>query len=169
MTARDTGTDFVLEQMILPASSRGGNGYQTQALVGLRPSGGKDVIDILAEKNAKRILISLKWQQISGTAEQKIPYEVICLAFSAYESKFDKAYLVLGGNGWSLRDFYVSGGLDGFLKLPAEVKIVKFEDFVAIANQGCLYFKATKRRGLYQILFQLWCKEKRILGNKIYN
>jgi len=30
------------------------------------------------------ILISLKWQQSSGTAEQKVPFEVICLVWLGY-------------------------------------------------------------------------------------
>jgi hypothetical protein len=34
-------------------------------------------VDVIAEKDGKRFLVSLKWQQVSGTAEQKVPFEVI--------------------------------------------------------------------------------------------
>jgi hypothetical protein len=36
-------------------------------------------LDAVAEKDERQILISVKWQQVSGTAEQKVPFEVICL------------------------------------------------------------------------------------------
>ncbi|MEW6662366.1 MAG: PD-(D/E)XK nuclease superfamily protein [Bacillota bacterium] len=84
------------------------------------------------------MLISLKWQQTSGTAEQKVPFEVICLAHAVQQGGYNKAYLVLGGAGWSLRDFYANKGLDSFLRLPAEVRILKLEDYIALANQGQL-------------------------------
>jgi len=43
-------------------------------------------------------LISMKWQQVSGTAEQKVPFEVICLieALKNNGGRYSKAYLVLG-------------------------------------------------------------------------
>jgi hypothetical protein len=53
----------------------------------------------------------LKWQQTSGTAEQKVPFEVMCLADAVQSNLADAAYLVLGGDGWTLRDYYVSGAL----------------------------------------------------------
>jgi len=83
-------------------------------------------------------LISLKWQQVSGTAEQKIPYEVICLAATLEEKRHDKAYLVLGGEGWKLRSFYTSGALSKYLRGIENVEIVTLESFVAKANRALL-------------------------------
>jgi hypothetical protein len=57
--------------MIIPALERGGYAHQEQLNVGTRFGGGRHIIDVLAEKNGQRILVSLKWQQSSGTAEQK--------------------------------------------------------------------------------------------------
>jgi hypothetical protein len=37
-------------------------------------------VDAVAEKNNEKVLVSLKWQQTSGAAEQKVPFEVMCLA-----------------------------------------------------------------------------------------
>ena len=44
---------------------------------------------------------------------------------------------MLGGLGWSLRDFYVGGGLKKYLKYDA-VEILALEDFIAKANKGQL-------------------------------
>jgi hypothetical protein len=138
MMSRDTRTGGVLEAMVLPALKRGGYAYKTQELIGNRPGGRKHKVDALAEKNAEKILVSLKWQQVGGTAEQKVPFEVICLADAIGGGPFQKAYLVLGGDGWTLRDFYTSGGLKAHLIHADRVQIVALERFVALANQGKL-------------------------------
>lgn len=138
MTPRDTSTGRVLESMILPALTRGGYDYRQQAHVGARPSGTRHRVDVEATSSRGAYLISLKWQQVSGTAEQKVPFEVICLlhAVRASGGRYRKAYLVLGGEGWSLRDFYVEGGLDEYLPHSDAVEIMTLEAFVAKANQG---------------------------------
>ena len=84
--------------------------------------------------------MSLKWQQTSGTAEQKVPFEVICLAEAVNKdrARFKKAYLVLGGEGWSLKEFYLKKGLDPYLRNCDFVEIMSLEGFVAKANQGKL-------------------------------
>ena len=46
--------------------------------------------------------------------------------------------LVLGGNGWKLRDFYTGGGLEKHLAYARKVDILTLESFVARANQGKL-------------------------------
>jgi hypothetical protein len=75
---------------------------------------------------------------VSGTAEQKVPFEVICLADTVLSGQFAKAYLVLGGEGWKLRSFYVGGGLKSHLVHADKVEIITLEAFVARANQGKL-------------------------------
>jgi len=49
-----------------------------------------------------------------------------------------KAHLVLGGEGWTLRDFYIQGGLIGFMPDSGRVDITSLESFVARANNGRL-------------------------------
>ena len=51
---------------------------------------------------------------------------------------YDKAYLVLGGEGWKFRGFYTSGGLSKYLSYRDQVEIVTLERFVAKANSGKL-------------------------------
>ena len=94
------------------------------------------IVDVIAEKDGKRFLVSLKRQQVSGTAEQKVPFEVICLAEAIRADGFSKAYLVLGGEGWKLRNFYTAGGLKQHLAHADKVEILTLESFVAKANQG---------------------------------
>ena len=136
MARGSTGTGAVLEQMILPALDRGGYLYRTGVDIGRRLGLGRHIADVVAEAGQNRYLISLKWQQVSGTAEQKVPFEVICLSEAVQEGDFNKAYLVLGGDGWKLRDFYTSGGLARHLISADLVDIVTLERFVALANQG---------------------------------
>ena len=134
--SRNTTTGGVLEAMILPALMRGGYSSEKHVTLGCRPGGGKHIVDAIAAKDARRIVVSLKWQQVSGTAEQKVPFEVICLAQIVNCGACEKAYLVLGGDGWSLRNFYIENGLQEHLVHADKVKIVTLERFVALANQG---------------------------------
>ncbi len=141
MSPRDTRTGNVLEQMVLPALRKGGYTYQTQVYIGQRFGGGKHFVDILAENSeGSKFLISLKWQQVSGTAEQKVPFEAMCLAEAVLTSdnKYNKAYIVLGGAGWKLRDFFVNGGLAKHLRYDNLVIITTLETFVARANKSQL-------------------------------
>ena len=138
MSPGSTRTGGVLERMILPALDQGGYTYDTQVLLGRRLGIGRHVVDAVAHKDGRNILISLKWQQVSGTAEQKVPFEVICLLEALQSGGHEKAYLVLGGEGWTLRTFYTGGGLKPFLISPDKVDVVTLEGFVGRANQGKL-------------------------------
>lgn len=124
--------------MILPALRQGGYSYETQVKVGQRPGGRPHKVDAVAQKEQKKFLVSLKWQQNSGTAEQKVPFEVMSLADAIAGGQYAKAYLVLGGDRWTLRDFYVSGGLRKYLRNIDSVEIVTLERFIASANKGML-------------------------------
>src|SRR5437879_2378092 len=136
--SRNTRTGFVLERMVLPALEQGGYSYRVQAKLGQRFGIGSHVVDAVAEKNGRQILISVKWQQVSGTAEQKVPFEIICLLEAVNNGPYEKAYLVLGGEGWTFRNFYTSGGLVKYLSYADSVEILTLESFVAKANSGKL-------------------------------
>jgi hypothetical protein len=135
---RETTTGRVLEEMILPALRRAGYTFTEQTHVGVRPNGRKHNVDVIATKNGASVLVSMKWQETSGTAEQKVPFEVLCLADAVRELGFTTAYLVLGGPGWTLRDWYVSGALRQRLRDVDAVTVLTLEMFVARANQGKL-------------------------------
>ncbi len=122
--------------MILPSLTRGGYNYKIRVKIGQRMGCGAHYVDVIAEKNGRKYLISLKWQQVAGTAEQKIPFEVICLVEALESGEFEKAYIVLGGEGWTLRKFYTSGALAKYIRGAEKVEIVTLENFVAKANRG---------------------------------
>lgn len=134
----NTRTGGVLEAMILPALERGGYTHRAQVTIGDRLGCGRHVVDALAAKGGREILVSVKWQQVAGTAEQKVPFELICLLDVMDRGGYAKAYLVLGGEGWKMRNFYVSGGLNKYLPLGERVEVITLEGFVAKANSGRL-------------------------------
>jgi hypothetical protein len=138
MSPRNTRTGGVLELMVLPALGQGGYSYQTQVNLGQRLGLGRHYVDAVVEKDGRKFLVSVKWQQVSGTAEQKVPFEVICLVEAMQAGNYEKAYVVLGGEGWTLRDFYASGGLKKYLVNCDKVEVIKLEAFVGRANQGKL-------------------------------
>ena len=127
-----------MEKMVLPALDHGGYIYETQVHLGQRLGLGRHFVDAVAQKDGRRFLISLKWQQVPGTAEQKVPFEVICLIDAMAAGDYEKAYVVLGGEGWTLRDFYAAGGLKKYLINSDNVDVIRLEAFVGRANRGKL-------------------------------
>ena len=140
MVPGNTTSGLVLESMILPALNKGGYSHEVQVNIGTRIGGSKYYVDTVAEKDGRKFLISLKWRQVSGTTEQKVPFEVISLVQVMLDTgdKYSKAYLVLGGEGWKLRDFYTGGGLEKHLEYGDKVDILTLESFIAQANLGQL-------------------------------
>ncbi len=125
--------------MALPALNRGGYSYKRGVKIGTRLGISQHKIDVLAEDPAgSQYLISMKWQQVGGTAEQKIPFEVICLIEAMKQEKFQSAYLVLGGDGWRYKDVYLSGALNEYIRGAEQVHIVSLDRFVSLANQSKL-------------------------------
>lgn len=124
--------------MVLPALARGHYSYAKQVKVGARCGGGVHKVDAIAERDGARVLVSLKWQQTGGTAEQKVPFEVMCLADAVRAGHADRAYVVLGGDGWTLRDYYTSGALADHLIHASFVRAVTLEAFIRLANNGQL-------------------------------
>ena len=138
MSYRDTGSGSVLEQMVMPALERGGYSCATQARVGERPNGRRHIVDVLARKDGVAILVSLKWQEVSGTAEHKIPFELMCLADAVRAGYGVRGVIVLGGDGWTLRDYYTSGKLGEHLVYASLVEVLKLETFIKRVNRALL-------------------------------
>src|SRR5207249_6860730 len=123
---------------IVPALKRGHYSCETQVKVGTRCGGGTHKVDAVAQKDGAKVLVSLKWQQTGGTAEQKVPFEIMCLADAVRSGHAARAYLVLGGDGWTLRDYYTSGSLADHLIHAALARVVTLEAFVRLANNSQL-------------------------------
>ena len=138
MSPGSTRTGRVLEEMVLPALQLAGYQYEKQSCIG-RVMGDRPYrADLLVHDrgSGRRIVVSLKWQQVAGTAEQKIPFEAIALLQQLESRACDEAYLILGGTGWTpqLREFYLSGGLCRFIPEAKRVKIVGLEEFIKLVN-----------------------------------
>lgn len=136
--ARNTRTGAMLEAIMKPPLQMGGYIYSIQVLIGTRPGGRKHYADVIAEKGTRKVIVSVKNQQVGGTAEEKVPWETICMMDAVKRHGYPKAYIVLGGIGWTLRDFYVGGGLQPYLNHSPQVDIITLEKFMALASKGKL-------------------------------
>ena len=135
---RNTRTGAVMEEMVLPSLRHGGYSIERQVRLSDRLGGGKHYGDIVARKDAERIVVSLKWQQTSGTAEQKVAYEFMCLAdVLSRNQDIHKAYIVIGGDGWTKDRFFINE-LNDWVNTDEFVDVVRLDHFVAKANQGRL-------------------------------
>lgn len=108
-----TGSDYesIIEICIKRSCERNRLGATPQSIVGQKPGGGNHRVDweIYRLDNAKiRGLISCKFQGTSGTAEEKIAYEVIKLLHTMdLDERYIKSWIIMGGVGWSagMRNF----------------------------------------------------------------
>lgn len=89
--------------------------------IGPSPKGGVHTADLLAlwPTTGKKIAVYPRWQSSSGTAEEKIPFQIIKTQFAvkARPDSIQAAYFVLEGTGWTYRDFYFSGELGTYISL----------------------------------------------------
>ena len=145
---RNTSTGKDAEKTIEQALKRGGYEFTSQKIFkNIKPNHKNYYIDFYLERDSRRIGVELKWQQSSGTAEEKIPYALICLLILVEKNLIDKGYLVLGGSdydkekkrkGWTLRNYYISDGLQTYIDYKDKVEIVNIDTFQADANQANL-------------------------------
>lgn len=78
--------------------------FQTQVMVGTQLFGGAYVADlVISDLERGDLIVSAKWQQVPGTAEQKVIYDIASLLsiIRNQGERFRKAYIVLGGPGFS--------------------------------------------------------------------
>ena len=109
MAQRDTTTgsnyEAIIEMCIKRSCERNELDAVSQATIGEKPGGGKHRVDweIYRKKDPTiRGLISCKFQGTSGTAEEKIPYEVIKLLHAMkIDPRYKQAWIIMGGEGWS--------------------------------------------------------------------
>ena len=119
---------------------------KSQVNIGKKRNDGLHVVDVLiggetyTPKGKKRPiskhkggkLISLKYQQVAGTAEEKVPFEVMKLQDAIDDYGYESAIIVLcGNNGWTWKDEYLS---DRFMKrmklIGPDVTIMSQEEFL---------------------------------------
>jgi hypothetical protein len=115
VASRDTTTgsnyESIIEACIKRSCEKNDLKAVGQAFVGIKPGGGKHRVDweIIDNNNDdNRGLVSCKYQGTSGTAEEKMAYEVIKLLHAMNtDSRYKKSWIIMGGEGWSpgMREF----------------------------------------------------------------
>ncbi len=106
------------------------------------PKGGNIRADILAisSTTGRQIAVYPRWQATSGTAEEKLPFQLIKfeIARAAKPDCADAAYFVLEGPGWTWRDFYTSGALYSYLPSGMSSHCMSLESFARLVASGGL-------------------------------
>lgn len=121
-----------------------GNGWRIQRNLAIAPSpkGGLLRADILAlhETTGKKVAVYPRWQATHGTAEEKIPFQMIKveIAKAARPDCTDAAYFVLEGAGWTWHEFYLSNELAIYLSPPIISKCIRLETFSQLTASGAL-------------------------------
>jgi hypothetical protein len=109
MASRDTTTgsnyEAIIEMCIKRSCEKNNFVAISQVNIGIKPGGGRHRVDweiIDKEDPNSRGLISCKYQGTSGTAEEKMAYEVIKLLYTMkMDSRYKKSWIIMGGEGWS--------------------------------------------------------------------
>ena len=107
MASRDTTTgsnyEAIIEMCIKRSCEKNNLEAISQANIGIKPGGGKHRVDweIFDKSDPNsRGLISCKYQGTSGTAEEKMAYEVIKLLYTMkMDSRYKKSWIIMGGEG----------------------------------------------------------------------
>lgn len=110
MGSRDTTTgsnyEAIIEMCIKRSCEKNGLEAISQKSIGTKPGGGKHRVDweiIDKQDPNSRGLISCKYQGTSGTAEEKMAYEVIKLLHTMkVDARYKKSWIIMGGEGWSI-------------------------------------------------------------------
>jgi hypothetical protein len=135
MATRDTTTgsnyEQIIEMCLTRSCEKNALGKISQSNVGIKPGGGKHRVDweiYQLENENIRGLISCKFQKSSGTAEEKIAYEVIKLLHTMQtDLRFTKSWIVMGGDGWS-------SGMKSFVREDLPKWIPEMKNKVTILN-----------------------------------
>ena len=124
-----TGVKFETEiQYLLENFSD--HSFKPQFNIGLKRNGGKHYVDILLNGEE---LISLKYQQVYGTAEEKIPFEFMKLQHAVDDYGYRSATIVISGpdSAWKWKDYYLSNEFSSQMKrIYPDVNIMELKDFM---------------------------------------
>lgn len=133
-----TGSDYenIVELCIKRSCERNKLEARSQSVIGKKPGGGKHRVDweIYKLDNPNiRGLISCKFQSTSGTAEEKIAYEVIKLLHAMkIDSRYVKSWIIMGGDGWSdgIRKFTKSELSNWIPQMKGKITIITTDQLI---------------------------------------
>ena len=125
-----TGTNYETEvENLLEDYSE--HTVESQVMVGSKRNGGKHYCDIVLNGDE---LISLKYQRVQGTAEEKIPFEFMKLQHAIDDHGYKSATIVVAGpdKAWKWKDYYLSEEFRGKMSsIYPNVRIINHEQFVS--------------------------------------
>ena len=140
MASRDTTTgsnyEAIIETCIKRSCEKNNLEAVSQANIGIKPGGGKHRVDweIIDKSDPNsRGLISCKYQGTSGTAEEKMAYEVIKLLYTMkLDSRYKKSWIIMGGEGWStgMREFINNHLSDWIPAMQNKVSILTTDQLI---------------------------------------
>jgi hypothetical protein len=129
--SRDTTTgksyEDVVEELLLEHTN---HKVESQVNIGTKRNGGRHYVDILLNEIE---LVSLKYQRVQGTAEEKIPFEVMKLQHAVNDHGYKSAVIVLAGpdKAWKWKEYYLSDEFQTDMKrIYPDVRIISHEQFV---------------------------------------
>ena len=103
---------------------------ESQVMVGAKRNGGKHYCDIVINGDE---LISLKYQRVQGTAEEKIPFEFMKLQHAIDDYGYKSATIVVAGldKARKWKDYYLSDEFRAKMKsIYPDVRIINHDQFV---------------------------------------
>ena len=133
-----TGSDYedIVEICIKRSCERNKLEAKSQSVIGKKPGGGKHRVDweIYKLDNPNiRGLISCKFQSTSGTAEEKIAYEVIKLLHAIkIDSRYVKSWIIMCGDWWSdgIREFTKSELSNWIPQMKGKIAIITTDQLI---------------------------------------
>lgn len=127
---RDTSTGTKYEKRIEFLLEEKNINFESQVNIGVKRNGKRHRVDLIIDKT----LISLKHQQVGGTAEEKVPFEFMKLQHAVDDYDYDNAIIVLSGDsGWTWKDYYLSNDFKQSMKnLYPDVMIISHEEFISL-------------------------------------
>jgi len=141
MASRDTTTgssyEAIIEMCIKRSCEKNELSAFPQSTVGEKPGGGKHRVDWEIFRTTEpnlRGLISCKYQGTSGTAEEKIAYEVIKLLYSMkMDPRYTKSWIIMGGEGWStgMREFINTHLVEWIPEMRNKVEILTTDQLIS--------------------------------------
>jgi hypothetical protein len=139
---RDTGTgaDYksIVHRCLVQISHREKFDVERGVSLGTKPNGLTNRIDFVLTRRGTdsiKLIFSCKSQSVSGSAEEKIPYEIIRLLHTMKEdTTIQHAYLVLGGVGWNptLLSFYVEELVDFIPDMKDHISILTTDEVMSL-------------------------------------
>lgn len=141
MASRDTTTgsnyEAIIEMCIKRSCEKNSLAAVPQSNVGEKPGGGRHRVDweiYRISDPSFRGLISCKFQGTSGTAEEKIAYEVIKLLHTMkHDPRFKKSWIIMGGDGWSpgMREFTNRHLVEWIPEMKNQVEILTTDQLIS--------------------------------------